>query len=192
MDRQSESWADRIDENISALPAWARPPFWGMMFVYVFMFVKLASFGGAVVLVLLIVGLVQEGFDGLLQALWMLVGVGLAGFAGGIAYAIVRPLTRRLGHIGAFPAWWVGVAMYLAAVFRLLGSGPSPMLDDPIDLGSRAGQVTLTILSAFFGSICAAVEVDVLRDWARRTRRRSRRWVQRKQRVTSRVHPPSG
>jgi hypothetical protein len=189
-EQASERWSDRLDARLSELPAWAHPPIYGMLFVYLLMFVRLTLFGGALAVVL-IVGVIRGGFGVLLQVAWAIVSPGLAGFVGGVGYALLRPPGRLLGRFGAFPAWWVGVAAYVATAFFLLSAGSSPLLEDPLDLRARDDQIILAIASLIFGSVCAAIEVDIIRGMTERARPR-RRWVKRKQRVTSRVHPPAG
>jgi hypothetical protein len=190
LEQAAESWRHRLDARLAELPNWAHPPIYGMLFVYLFMLVRLTLFGGALAIIL-IVGVVRGGFQALLQVAWTMVAAGLAGFVGGVGYALVRPVGRLLGRLAAFPAWWVGVAAYTATAFFLLSAGPTPLLEDPLDLQAREDQIILIVASLIFGSVCAAVEVDIIKGMAGRTRPR-RRWVQGKQRVTSRVHPPAG
>jgi MFS family permease len=117
------------------------------------------------------------------HGMWVVVAAGIAGFAGGSAYAIAHPLLRRLGRPGIFVTCWLGVGAYLGALIALIRS------DDPAsrhhwDLRDPVTWGVVAFCGVLFGSVIAAFLVDV--EGAPR-----RRWVQRKQRVTSRVPPPS-
>jgi hypothetical protein len=151
-----DSWLERGVRNIEGLPAWARPPFYGVTMVYVLMLAK----GGILLPVVLIVALVSGGPEAILQVLWIAVVAGLAGFAGGIAYSLAHPLLRRLGRPGTFVTCWVAVGAYLAVVVPLVGS------DDPTsrhhwDVRDPVGWGIVAVCSVLFGSVLAAFFVDI-------------------------------
>ena len=173
-------WAHAIWARLDAMPSSLRPPFYGMMAVYALMLAK-ARFVWPV----LIIALIFAGPQGLLEGLWVLIVAGLAGFAGGTAFALVRPLTRRLGKPGAFVTGWLSVFAYLAVVLPMLSS------DDPthrsyFDPHDPVGWVIAALLSVLFGSVVGAFLIDIAPQL-----KPKRRWLQRRQQVTSRSHPPA-
>jgi hypothetical protein len=174
------AWLDDIADRIEALPAWARPPFYGMFIVY-------ALIAGRALIALPIVAIVlfKSGPAGLLAGVWILIVAGLAGFAGGTVYSLVWPILRRLGRVGAYATGWLCIAAYLLAMLPVLSSS-DPASRRYFSLHDRAGVFAIVFCSLLFGTILGhAFASD------KAIHRSPKRWVQRKQRVTSRVHPPS-
>jgi hypothetical protein len=175
---RESSWLDRVDENISQLPEWARPPFYGMFLVYSLIAAK-AIFALPILLVALLVG----GPVGMLTAIWILIVAGLAGFAGGVAFSVVHPLLGRLGRFGALATGWVCAFAYLVTVL--------PVLDvrdpryDRFDFHDPESWIVIVVMSLLAGSVLGGFFMN-----DERGRGRRQRWVQRRSRVTSRVHPP--
>ncbi|AHG92874.1 hypothetical protein J421_5339 (plasmid) [Gemmatirosa kalamazoonensis] len=169
---------DEVLKNVESLPEWARPPFYGAFFVYALMA------GRAILLLpLLAIGVLVKGPEFVLQALWVAIVGGLAGLAGGTAWSLARTAPRRVGRPGTYVKWWLAVAVYMATAFALLSRDEVDprhhfALRDPVE------WVIVVALSVLFGSILAGFELEA------RPKRRPP-WAQRKQRVTSRVHPPA-
>jgi hypothetical protein len=129
--------------------------------------------------------LLKGGPTGLLEGIWILIVAGLAGFASGAAYSVVRPLLKRLGRLGAYAAGWFCVAAYLVALLPILSSDDARSRDyfsfhDRVSIGFLIGA------SLLFGTILGHAFVEDAP-----SPRSPKRWIQRKQRVTSRVHPPA-
>jgi hypothetical protein len=165
-------------KNVESLPAWARPPFYGMFFVYALMA------GRAILLLpLLVIGVLMRGPEFVLQALWVLIVGGLAGLAGGSMWSLAHAALRRAGRPGIYVTWWLALAAYMATGFPMLSaSGPDSKVR--FDLHDHVTWIIIAALSVLFGSVLASAELDL-------KPKRRRPWVQRKQRVTSRVHPPA-
>lgn len=174
MDRLSA----RVDEFILSLPAWARPPFLGVLAVYTFVTIK------AIYLFPITIGiLVFGGPEGILTAVWILILAGIAGFAGGLAFAIVDPVARRIGRIGPYVLWSCSFGAYITTAVLLVdghGEGGPPHLAHLEALN----WWILAVGSVVFGSVFAHALTS-----HKPTRRK--RWIQRAQKVTSRVHPPA-
>ncbi len=161
------------------MPAWARPPFYGVFIVY-----ALAAARAWVMLPVLAVGVLLGGPEAVLRVAWIVVAAGAAGFAGGLAYAVADPLLRRLGAPGVYFTWWLTVGVYGGTLMPLVSA------DDPRsryywDPQSGAAWFSISACAVLFGSVIASITLDT------RAGGRRRRWVQRAQRVTSRVHPPA-
>ncbi len=176
-DDAQPGWMGRAIANVDGMPAWARPPFYGLFIVYALTAAK----GGLLLVVALLVALAR-GPEVVLQVLWLFVAAGVAGFGGGVAFAIARPLLRRLGRAGVVLTCWLTVAAYLGGLLLLLGPGEGARrhwrASDPVFWGINA------FVSILFGSVIAVLWLDL-------APRAPRRWIQRAQRVTSRVQPPS-
>jgi hypothetical protein len=115
----------------------------------------------------------------------MLIVAGLAGFAGGVAFSIARPLFRRLGRLGAFATGWLCVFAYLCvAAFGLRSDDPRSR--NYFSVHDRGAWIAVAVGSILFGSMLGAAFAE-----DGKPARLKRVWVQRKQRVTSRVHPPA-
>ena len=124
--------------------------------------------------------------SGVLEGIWVLVVAGLAGFAGGCAYSVFQPVFRRLGRVGGMLTGWTCVFGYLAILLPLLSSN-DPRSRDYFDVHDRASWFIVAGASVIAGSVLGW---NFVADVPRRRRLR-KRWIQRKQRVTSRVHPPA-
>jgi hypothetical protein len=170
----------QIDERIDSFPLWMRPPFYGMFLVYGMIFARVI-----LVLPVALIVLLAAGPEGILKVIWILIVAGLAGFAGGVAFTLVHPLLRRLGRVGAILTGWVCVFSYLSVIVPAVSQDPASRhyfdMRNPIDWG-----ITVA-LSVIFGSVLGIGFIEE----PNRARRFRPPWVQRKQRVTSRVHPPS-
>jgi hypothetical protein len=176
----SSDWLGALWARLDDMPASLRPPFYGMLAVYAIMLAK-ARFLWPI----LIIALIVAGPEGLLEGLWVLIVAGLAGFTGGTAFALVRPLTRRLGKPGAFITGWLSVFAYLSVALPTLSS------DDPkhrnyFDTHDPKAWVITALMSIVFGSIVGAFLIDIAPQL-----KPKRRWLQRRQQVTSRSHPPA-
>jgi hypothetical protein len=166
---QPISFIARAEESIESLPEWARPPFYGVFIVYYYMAMK-ALFA----IPILFVVVLRSDADGLLKAGWVVIVAGLAGFCGGLAYALVAPLSRSLGKVGRYGIWWLTVGTYLFIAFVMLGN-----LD--ASRGSALGPlsirvwVLLAIVSVVFGSGLAHTFAPGAsagrRQWTRRSRK---------------------
>jgi hypothetical protein len=172
-----EQLLSRLDDNIAALPAWARPPFIGLLTVYMMIAIK------AIYLLPITIGvLIFSGPEGVLKALWILIMAGVAGFLGGVAFTIVAPLARRIGHIGPYLLWSSAFGAYITTAVLLVDGykeGGAPHLAHLAPMN----WWILGVGSVTFGSVFArAISTE--------NPRKSKRWIQRVQRVTSRVHPP--
>jgi hypothetical protein len=172
----SDQLLSRLDDRIAALPAWARPPFIGLLTVYMMIAIK------AIYLLPITIGiLIFSGPEGILKALWVLILAGVAGFLGGVAFAIVAPMARRIGRIGPYVLWSSAFGVYITTVVLLVDGykeGGAPHLAHlaPINWW------ILSVASIVFGSVFArAISVKP---------QKVKRWIQRPQRVTSRVRPP--
>ena len=181
------AWIERIlgtiDERLASMPPWARPPFLGMLLVYGMML-----FGrGWLLIPLAIIGVLMGGPVAVVRILWVLIVAGLAGFAGGLAYAMVHPILHRLGRGGHVVIGCLAVFVYMATGYFLLGSA-DPDLRARFDLQRPVSWVIIGAVSLLFGAVLGSMFHTEAPgpDGAGR-----RRWAQRKQRVTSRVHPPA-
>ena len=74
-------WLHALDARLTALPPWARPPFYGVLAVAV-----LIAGRACFVWPLLVLNVLIGGPDALLWIGWLLVVAGAAGFAGGVAF----------------------------------------------------------------------------------------------------------
>ena len=182
MKRQNPpSGLERAAENIEALPAWARPPFYGMFIVYG----MIAAKAGIALPILLII-VIASGPSSILTTVWLLIAAGLAGFAGGVAFSLVRPILKRLGRVGAIATGWICVFTYLIVILSLI-EGTDADTRRRFDLHDPVAWVIAAVLSLLFGSVMGLAFMD---DDANAKRRRLP-WMQRPQQVTSRVHPPA-
>ena len=173
-----ERLSARVDEFIASVPAWARPPFIGMLAVYTYIAIKAIYLFPITILILLL-----GGPEGILTALWILVLAGVAGFAGGLAFTLISPITRRIGHAGPYVLWTCSFGAYITTAVLLLDGhreGGPPHLAHlrPVNWW------ILAIGSVVFGSVFAhGLTSD--------KPSKRKRWIQRVQKVTSRVYPPA-
>ena len=165
-----------IDERIAQLPEWARPPFYGMFLVY-----GLIAARAIIAVPILLIVLIAAGPEGILKALWILIVAGLAGFAGGIVFSLLRPILRHAGRAGAIVKGWLCVFVYLATILPLL-SPDDPHAKGYFDAHDPHEWIIVAVLSLVFGTALSEVFVEEKRE-------KRPRWIQRKQRVTSRAHP---
>jgi hypothetical protein len=176
--RPTDSFSERVDEFVASLPAWARPPFIGMLAVYMIIAIK-AIYLFPITVCVLVLG----GPEGLLTALWILILAGIAGFAGGVAFTLIDPFARRIGRIGPYLLWSCSFGAYITTAVLLIDGhreGGTPHLAHL----QAFNWWLLGIGSVVFGSFFAHALTS--RKPTKRTR-----WVQRVQKVTSRVHPPA-
>jgi hypothetical protein len=174
----TERFSASADKFIASLPPWARPPFIGMFAVYLLIALK-AIYLFPITICLLVLG----GPEGLLNGLWLLILAGFADLAGGVAFTLVDPLARRIDRIGPYLLWSCSFGAYMTTAVLLLDGhreGGPPHLAHL----QAFNWWLLAIGSVVFGSFFAHALAS-----HKPTKRA--RWVQRAQKVTSRVHPPA-
>jgi hypothetical protein len=166
-------------ERIDEMPRAVRPPFYGMFAVYALMLVK-ARYLWPVVLL----AAVLSGPEAWLQAVWILIGAGLAGFCGGSVFAVVRPLTRRLGKAAAFITGWLSTFAYVVVVFWLIGSR-DPSNKYHWDFSDRTPWIAAAVAALIFGSVVAAFLIDIAP-----VARHKKLWIQRNKRPSPFIRDP--
>jgi hypothetical protein len=145
-------WTFSLQERVERLPPWAQPPFQGVLFVYGLMLAK-----GAAVLVplALLVAVVLGGWRAALRVVGVVLAVGLAGFAGGLAWSLVHPPSRwLLGRLGRYPAWWAAAFGYFLVLLPAVSAVAPGALED-FDLADPRAWIALVVVSLFFGSLLA-------------------------------------
>ena len=170
-----------VDARLAGMPRWARPPFYGMLLVFAMMVIR----RGALLIPVVILGILLGGPEAAIQIAWILIVAGLAGFVGGLAYALAHPVLGRLGRAGHIATGWLAVFAYLTTAVFLLGSA-DPDLRARLDLQQPISWIIICPLSLLFGTVLGWM----LHAEGPGQKRESRRRVPRRQRVTSRVHPP--
>ncbi|HET7464291.1 MAG TPA: hypothetical protein VFJ82_23740, partial [Longimicrobium sp.] len=73
---------------------------------------------------------------------------GGAGAAGGLAYTLTRPATRRLGTAGDYLSGIIAMASYVGFALAVI-----PYLGGPRMLGDVAGVVIFVFISVLFGTV---------------------------------------
>jgi hypothetical protein len=173
-----------VERRLAELPPWARPPFYGVLLVYG---LALAKRGGLIV-PLLILGVLLGGPEAALRMGWIILAAGIAGFAGGLAYTVAHLMLYRLGRAGAILTGWLAVFAYSATLFFLLGSADAAMRAR-FDLREPVPWIILGAAAVLLGTVLG------LMLWAQGQPPpgpgKRRTWIQRPQKVTSRVHPPT-
>jgi hypothetical protein len=171
------SW---LDTRIEALPSWARPSFYGMLFVWMLTLAR----GGIVLPIIILAALFQGGPHAVLEIVWLFIALSLAGFAGGTAFSLARPVLRPLGRWHVIPLGWCCVLAYACVILPLIAS---VALEHRRSFAfDTAGWIAIAIASLLFGSLLGAFFLEPAPG------RKRPAWVQRAQRVTSRVPPTAG
>ena len=171
-------WMLALEERIDRLPAWGRAPFRAVLLVYSYVLLH----GWFLVPLALVLAGARLGWSGLVLVFWVLMMVGVAGFAGGVAWALVHPPSRwLLGRFGRYPAWWAATTVYFVVLLPVLKararSAEHPL--DPADPRVALGIVLAALIAGsvmawqFHDEPAAAVAAD--HGAPRKTRHRRRR-----------------
>jgi hypothetical protein len=134
---------------VSQRPEWLQPPLFGALFIYAFVLWR----GGIIILPLAFLGWVfgpasDRAFLGSLL-LAALVYAPAAGFLGGLLFAGVRPLLKRLGAFGRYLEFIFGAWVYCVVLVFVIVPILKPA--DKVALASPAGWVISGIMAIVYG-----------------------------------------
>ena len=166
-----------LEERVARLPAWLQPSATGALLVFALVGVRMLF-----ALPVLLIFVARDGVKAIALALGVLLAALIAGATGGLAYSAVGDRLLRFGRIGAYVTGMVCVAGYLVPLLVIMSFVDDRKRFDP---AHPASWIIALVATMLFGTIfghAAFVEDD-----ARTGRRPKRVWMQRKQRVTSRV-----
>jgi hypothetical protein len=145
--------------------------------------------GGILLPIIILAAVFQGGPQAVLDIVWVFIALSLAGFAGGTAFSLARPVLRPLGRWHVIPLGWCCVFAYACVILPLIAG----VAFEHRPLGHRrpfafdvAGWIAITFVSLLFGSLLGAFFLEPAPG------RKRPAWVQRAQRVTSRVPPTAG
>ena len=136
-----------VEARIKAFPSWARPPFYGLFFVYM-----LIASRAIIAVPIAIILVLMNGPEGILKGVWVLIIAGLAGFGGGVAFSIARLSLRWAGKAGDMVTGWVTVFAYLLVLLPGVSS-EDPRSRQYFSLNDHAAWFSLILCSLIFGSI---------------------------------------